>query len=76
MTKRERIILKEFPNALDEAVNKKFGKETECKSTYAFLGDMKYHTVFKDNGKNKDEIEAFIEGFLLGNLELRERLTE
>lgn len=64
----------EFPSGLDNAVIKKFGKYTKCKTEYAFFGDMKHHTLFKDNGKNKKEIEAFIDGFMQGNLELRERL--
>lgn len=75
MTGREKRILMELPSQeLDAAVIEKFGAKTKCETIYELFGDMKHHTYFKDNGKNKKEIKAFIDGFSKGVLALRERL--
>lgn len=75
MTGKEKRILMELPSQeLDAAVIEKFGTETKCETIYELFGDMKHHTYFKDNGENKKEIEAFIDGFTKGILSLRGRL--
>lgn len=74
MNKAEAQILTQFPEAMDAAVNEKFGAEVECKSTFNFFGSMSYTSTFKARGKKKTEIEAYIAGYIAGNLELRNRL--
>lgn len=74
MNNKERKLLLEFPSTLDKIVNEKFGEDVHCETTYQFLGDMQHHTLFKASGKKKKEIEMFIDGFIQGNLELRDRL--
>jgi hypothetical protein len=75
MNKKENKIINEFPYSLDKFIKEKYGEETECESFCAILGDMNHHTNFKDNGHNKAEIEAYIEGFIAGNVELRNKLN-
>lgn len=73
MNKKETRILKEFPSALDEAVTKKFG--VKCESKFDFFGDMNYKTYYEGKGQKKKEIQAFIDGWVAGNVELANRLN-
>lgn len=75
MNSKEKRILNEFPSALDAAVNKKFGAKTKCETRYDFFGSMTHKSYFVGTGEKKKQIEAFIDGFTQGNLELRKRLT-
>ena len=75
MNVADRRILNEFPDALDKAVNDKFGAKTKCESIFDIFGSMQMVTRFKGKGQKKKEIELFISGFMSGNKELSDRLN-
>lgn len=75
MNATDRRIIIEFPDALDKAVNDKFGAKTECESIFDLLGSMNMVTHFKGKGQKRKEIGLFINGFMAGNKELSDRLT-
>jgi len=74
MNQKERRILQEFPKKLDEIVNETFGEEVNCTTKLNFFENMSYTTYFEAKGERRKEIEAFINGFMKGNEELRTRL--
>ena len=74
MNTKERKELGYFPAGLDAAVNKKFGAKVECETSYSII-DMRHITNFKTKDPVlKDKINLYIEAFLAGTMELRERL--
>lgn len=85
MNKKELRQAHYFPKALDQAVNERFGKQTKCTTELSFLSHN-YVTTFqtpKTKGwtpqslsAKKKEIQAFIDGWSAGNIELRERLAD
>lgn len=74
MNKKEKKEIESFPMALDEAIIKKFGKEVKAETYYDLFGSMTYKTKFKATGELRKRIKDFIEGYIQGNLELRERM--
>lgn len=74
MNARECREMTYFPKALDKAINDKFGKEVEAHTEFDLLGTGNYVTYYKAEGIQKELIEAYIEGWKAGNIELRERL--
>lgn len=74
MNHKESKILTDFPDGLDAAVNEKF-PDAESK-THLNIISMQFVTAFAGKGERKKQIQAFIDGFIAGNLELRERLTK
>lgn len=72
MKKSELREIVTFPKALDEAVRDKFG--VECSSYFDLLGTGNYVTRHSAKGAKAKEINAFISGFIAGNIELANRL--
>lgn len=73
MNKKEQSEIMNFPQALDAAVKEKFG--IECQTSFDLLGSMKHTTYFEtDDEVLKVNVNNFVEGWIAGNLELRERL--
>jgi hypothetical protein len=73
MNNNERKEISYFPKALDEAINQRFGSETEAVTWYNFFADT-YVTDFLAEGAKRDDINEFIAGYIAGNKELGERL--
>ena len=73
MNNNERKEISYFPKALDQVLMDKFGLGIKAESHYDFFGD-RCVTNFIAEGELKEQIESFIEAFMLGNKELGERL--
>jgi len=74
MNNKERKELGYFPAGLDAAVNKKFGPEVECETSFNII-EMRHITFFKTSDPIlREKIEIYVEAFLAGTTELRDRL--
>lgn len=73
MNNTERKELFHFPEALDQILMDKFGPEIEAESGYNIFTGC-HVTNFIAEGERREQINLFIEAFILGNNELRERL--
>lgn len=74
MNHKDLQALSEFPKKLDEIVNKRF-RGAKCTSTFSIVG-MTYVTTWNKKlpVKTKRRIKLFVEGFMAGNSELRDRI--
>jgi len=74
MTHKEIVETLAFPEGLDQAIIDKFG-DVNPKSVYNVFTDS-YATSFEAGPEISNEIDIFIEGFMLGNQELSNRLLK
>jgi len=75
MTQREKRLIMEFPAKLDIAIAERFGIETKPKTTYSFFED-RHITEFEAEGFLRERILDFIDGYIKGNVHLRDRLLQ
>lgn len=79
MNKKESQEITYFPReALDKAINEKFKEHDPQAESSLGLLSMKYSTKWREDlpVDIHKQIQMFVEGFMAGNLELRERISD